>query len=233
MITLYTFGAAFGLPDVSPFVIKAHVLLKMAGQPYQTNHKGFNRAPKGKLPYIDDGGTIVADSTFIRWHLERQYGVDFDQGLDPAQRGVAWAAEKLVEDHLYWMGLRSRWLHEKNFRTLVEVFFKPVPAPLRGLVASLVRRKLRQALMAQGMGRHSDDEVLRLARSALAALSAILGDKPYLMGDQPCAADATLYGALTSALCPAFESPMKAVLAELPNLLAYEARMKARYFPQG
>jgi hypothetical protein len=30
MITLYTFGPYFGLPDPSPFVLKAEILLKMA-----------------------------------------------------------------------------------------------------------------------------------------------------------------------------------------------------------
>ena len=50
MITLYTFGPAFGLPDPSPFVTKVEVLLKMAGLAYGTNTTGFRRAPKGKLP---------------------------------------------------------------------------------------------------------------------------------------------------------------------------------------
>src|SRR5215813_744512 len=71
MITLYTFGPAFGLPDPSPFVTKAEVLLKMAGLAYQTDPTGFRRAPKGKLPYIDDDGERIADSTLIRWHLEK------------------------------------------------------------------------------------------------------------------------------------------------------------------
>ena len=63
MITLYTFGPAFGLPDPSPFVTKAEVLLKMAGLPYRMDTKGFRKAPKGKLPYIRDGEDIIADST--------------------------------------------------------------------------------------------------------------------------------------------------------------------------
>src|SRR5262245_17127628 len=109
MITLYTFGPAFGLPDPSPFVTKTEVLLKMAGVPYRTDTTGFWRAPKGKLPYIDDGGTVVADSTFIRWHLEERYGIDFDRGLSSGERGIAWAFEKLCEDHLYWALVDSRW----------------------------------------------------------------------------------------------------------------------------
>jgi hypothetical protein len=48
MITFYAFGAAFGLPDASPFVMKAEILLKMSGQPYQVNTKGLFKSPKGK-----------------------------------------------------------------------------------------------------------------------------------------------------------------------------------------
>jgi len=66
MITLYAFGPAFGLPDVSPFVTKVEMLLKMAGLDYRTDTKGFSKAPKGKLPYIADDGEMIADSTFIR-----------------------------------------------------------------------------------------------------------------------------------------------------------------------
>jgi len=80
MITLYTFGPYFGLPDPSPFVMKAEMLLKLSNREYQTNTRGFPRAPKGKLPYIEDGGTIIADSTLIRMHLERRHAVDFDRG---------------------------------------------------------------------------------------------------------------------------------------------------------
>jgi len=71
MITLYSFGPGFGLPDPSPFVTKAEVLLKMAELPYRTDTTGFKKAPKGKLPYIDDEGKMIADSTFIRWDRSR------------------------------------------------------------------------------------------------------------------------------------------------------------------
>jgi glutathione S-transferase len=100
MITLYTFGPAFGLPDPSPFVTKVEMLLKMTGLAYRTDTTGFRQAPKGKLPYIDDDGEQVADSTFIRWHLENKYRIDFDKGLSADQRAVAWAFEKILTPSL-------------------------------------------------------------------------------------------------------------------------------------
>ena len=114
MITLYTFGPAFGLPDPSPFVTKAEVLLKIAGLPYRTDTQGFRKAPKGKLPYIEDDGERIADSTFIRWHIEKKYRIDLDRGLAPEQRATAWAFEKMADEHLYWAVVDARWMDDTN-----------------------------------------------------------------------------------------------------------------------
>lgn len=230
MITLYGFGAGFGLPDASPFVIKTQVLLQLAGQPYVLDQLGLGKAPKGKLPYLDDAGTVVSDSTFIRWHLEKKYGVDFDQGLSAAQRAVAWAAEKLLEDNLYWIGVYWRWLDDRNFAKFAAAFFAPVPLPMRGLVKILVRRRVRTNLYAQGIGRHSETEMLALARCGIDALATLLGDKPFLMGEQPCSTDAMLFASMASALCPFFESPLKELVVAQPHLVAYESRMRQRFF---
>jgi glutathione S-transferase len=115
MVTLYTSGPYFGLPDGSPFVVKAMLLLKFAGLEYSENRGGYGKAPKGKLPYINDGGVIVADPTFVRFHIEKKYGFDFDAGLTPEQRAAAWAAEKMCEEHLYFALVATRWLDDANF----------------------------------------------------------------------------------------------------------------------
>jgi glutathione S-transferase len=112
MITLYTFGPAFGLPDPSPFVTKVEVLLKMAGLAYRTDTTGFRQAPKGKLPYIDDDGEQVADSTLIRWHLENKYRIDFDKGLSAEQRAIAWAFEKMAHGHAHGAGTHRAQRHK-------------------------------------------------------------------------------------------------------------------------
>ncbi|MGH6717311.1 MAG: glutathione S-transferase N-terminal domain-containing protein, partial [Bradyrhizobium sp.] len=91
MIILYGFGAGFGLPEISPFVTKTEVHLKMAGLACRKERAMPPASPKGQLPFIDDDGEVVADSTFIRAHLERKYGFDFDDGLDRIQRAQAWA----------------------------------------------------------------------------------------------------------------------------------------------
>jgi glutathione S-transferase len=232
MITLYTFGPGFGLPDPSPFVMKAETLLKMAGLPYRTDAGGFRKAPKGKLPYIDDDGERVADSTFIRWHLERKYGIDFDRGLGPEERAVAWAFEKMAEDHVYWALVHARWMDDANFARGPRQFFRIVPAPLRPLVVAMVRRKVRAALHGQGMGRHSPAEIVALATHAIAATADYLGGKPFFMGAEPTGVDATLFAFTAGALCPLFETPIRGAAERHDNLRRYVGRMAARYYPE-
>ena len=232
MLTFYAFGPGFGLPDPSPFVTKAEVLLKMAGVPYRKDTTGFKKAPKGKLPYIDDGGLIVADSTFIRMHLQRRYDIDFDAGLSPAERGVAWAFEKMCEDHLYWAVVHARWMIDENFDAGPRRFFDDAPAPLRPLIVAMVRRQVRRTLWGHGMGRHSEDEIAQLAVRDLGAIADFLGDKPYLMGVRPCGADATVFAFVAGCLAARFKTPIR-IAAELqPNLAAYRDRMLAQYFPE-
>ncbi len=230
MIILYTFGPYFGLPDASPFVMKAMLLLKLAGLPYREDRGGYGKAPKGKLPYIDDAGEIIADTTFIRFHIEKKYGFDFDAGLSSEQKAIAWAVEKMCEEHLYCVGVDVRWRDDANFAKGPAHFFDAVPMPLRPLVRSLIRRKVVKGLVAQGFGRHSKAEIAELGIRDIDALAAILGDKPYLMGDKPCGADATVFSFLAGILTPVFETEVRAAAERHVNLIAYVKRMSEHYF---
>ena len=230
MIILHGFGRAFGLPDPSPFVVKTEVLLKLAGLDYSRAEGNLGKAPKGKLPFIDDDGTIVADSTLIRLHLEKTRGIDFDKGLTPEQKGVAWAFEKLLEDHLYWIVMHERWMDPANFDRGPRKFFDKVPAPLRPIVVAMVKRQVKGNLRAQGLGRHTADERAQLVVRAIDGLAAYLGDKRWLMGDEPCGADATVFAFVSSGLCPLFEGAVRTRLEQHKNVIAYRDRgMKLWY----
>jgi glutathione S-transferase len=232
MITLYAFGPAFGLPDMSPFVMKAMVQLKMAGLPYEVNTRGMQKAPKGKLPYILDGDEVVADSTMIRWHIERTRGIDLDSGLSPEQRGVAWAVEKLLEDHLYWLSLHNRWAEDANFEKGPKAYLSKLPFPLGLILPPLVRRKILGSLQAQGTGRYSDAEREALVIKAVQSLADILGDKPYLTGYTRSATDGTALAFVLAGLCPTFDGAIGREIGRHPNLLAYAERMRECYFPE-
>src|SRR5262249_35269940 len=68
MIQLHGFAPLWGLSDLSPFVTKVEVYLRLAKLPFEMvpfSPASFLGAPKGKLPYITDGGEKIPDSSFI------------------------------------------------------------------------------------------------------------------------------------------------------------------------
>lgn len=231
MITLHSFGPAFGLPDPSPFCIKAEILLKLSGLPYQRASGDLRRAPKRKLPLIVDDGMTVADSSFIRFHLESRHGIDFDEGLDAERRGVLWAVEKMLEEQIYWIIVEERWMDDANFARGPANFFKTVPALLRPLVCAMVRREVRRNLHGHGIGRHSQAERLVLAARALDSIVAILGERDYLGGNAPAGGDAALGAFMIAGLCPLFDSAFRGQVEARPSLTAYATRMRDRFFP--
>jgi glutathione S-transferase len=231
-ITLYCFRPAAGLPDASPFVTKAMVLLKMAGIDYVEDRSGFSKAPKGKQPYINDEGEIIADSTFIRFHIEQKYSADFDAHLSETQKAVGWCVEKMCEEHLYWIIVHMRWMDDANFERGPARFFDSAPAIVRPLAKRFIRRRIAKSLWAQGMGRHSAADIDALGIRDIEALATLIGDKPYLFGNAPCGADATIFAFVASALSPMAESAIRDAALAKPNLVAYRDRIMQAYFPE-
>ncbi len=232
MITLYTFGPAFGLPDPSPFVTKADILLKMSGLAYRTDTTGYRRAPKGKLPYIDDDGTKVADSSFIRRHLEQRHGIDFDKGLSARDRATGHAFERMCGEHLSWVIAHERWMVQENFERGPKEFFASVPVLIRPVVLMMLGRQMKRTLWGQGLGRHSRDEMVAFAIQDVDAISAELGERPWLLSDEPTGADATVWSFVASVLCARFTSPLTDHAAGHANLVAYRDRGMARWYPE-
>ena len=231
MITLYGFGAGFGLPEISPFVTQTEVQLKMAGLAYRKERAMPPASPKGQLPFINDDGELVADSTFIRAHIERKYGFDFDDGLDRGERARAWAFERMIEQHLYWALVGARWTDAENFAKGPAHFFDGAPEHAREKLREDAQFRVAENYLLSGLGRHAPDDDVDLAVRSLLALSVQLGDKSYLMGNKPCGVDATAFGALAGIFTPFFSSRLRERAEDFANLIAYVDRMMGQYYP--
>jgi glutathione S-transferase len=231
VITLYGFGAGFGLPEISPFVTKTEVQLKMAGLAYRKERAMPPASPKGQLPFIEDDGEKIADSTFIRAHIERKYGFDFDAGLDREVRARAWAFERMIEHHVYWALVGARWVDADNFAKGPSHFFDGAPADKREQLRENAQFRVAENYLLSGLGRHAPDDDIELALRSILALSVQLGNKPYLMGEKPCGADATAFGALGGILTPFFSSKLREEVETFGNLAAYVDRMMRQYYP--
>jgi len=231
-LTLYASRAGFGLPDTSPFVIKTEVQLKMAGLVYDRASTIPPQAPNGKLPFINDHDEVVSDSTFIRAHIERKYGVDLDEGLDAHQRAESWAIERLLEDHLYFAMVWFRWIDPENFAKGPAHFADSAPEADRPKLRQDLQARKAVELHAQGLGRHTPARIAELGIRSIDALSQRLGDKVCFMGETPSGVDATAFGVLAGVLTPFFDTPLRQAAEARPNLVAYVARMMQRYYPE-
>lgn len=230
MITLYAAGPAYGLPEGSPYVTKTEIHLMMAGLAYRKVPAHPETSPKGQLPWIDDDGVKVADSTFIRAYLERSYGLDLDAGLSRVERAQAWAIERMVENQLGWANCYFRFFDFDNFEKGPARWFDGAPEAMRQDLKAGLLDAVEANLKAVGVARHSPDEIVELASWSLTALSEILGDKAFMMGPAPTSVDAIVFGVLAQILTPFFDSPIRRRAEGFCNLVAYAERMLATFY---
>lgn len=231
MIELHQFPGNKRTRNFSPYCLKLETYLRMTGVPYkvveQTNPR---KAPKGKLPYIVDAGTKIPDSTHAIEYLKEKFGHSVDAGLDAGTRNEALALQRLMEDHLIFVLMYSRWWDEKGWPSFRESVFGHLPFPLKAFVPSLIKKNMKKILHAQGMGRHHAEEVYQAGKADLDALSSFLADKEYFLGKNPTSLDAVAFGFLKNIADDVVDSPLKQHAATLKNLVAYCERMDKRFF---
>lgn len=82
------------------------------------------------------------------------------------------------------------------------------------------------------MGRHSEQVIIDQAKADLDALSELLGEQLFFLGDQPSSIDACVFGFLGVSLYVAGDNPLYRYGTSLENLMRYCEYMRARYFPE-
>ena len=233
MLELTVFPPAFSEISGSPFTIKAMCLLEQSGQPYTVKFDPDPRkAPKGKLPVLTHGSKIIPDSEQIRDYMEQSFGVDYDAGLTTTERGHSRSLIRMIDEHMYFIILASRWQNDAHWPTTRAELFRRMPKLLNKIVPNQIRKKVIQGLIGQGVGRHSEMEQRDRAEKDIAAIAAILGDKKFLFGDTATAADYSTVPMLRAITCFQIENPLTELLTSRPVLMAYIARGKQAFYPK-
>jgi len=115
-----------------------------------------------------------------------------------------------------------------------------------------INKRVLNNAWAQGIGRHSQETVIKQMKDDLLAVSKILGNKKFLLGDEPCEDDCSVFGFLIQVLYCAPGSPHELYVkgngncldrfradlliiftntGELQNLVSYCNRIKELYWP--
>ncbi|MGV6853152.1 MAG: glutathione S-transferase family protein [bacterium] len=232
MIKLYGFGANFGLFDASPFVVKVDAFMRMAGieHTFNGNVANLQKAPKGKLPYIDDDGTIVADSELIIDHLVNKYGDKLDSELTEQQKAIAYLIRKSLDENFYWTIVYSRWIDEQSWPDIREGFFGKMPFPLKVIVPIVARRGVQKAIHGHGIGRHDKAEIQQICEKTLDSLSKMLGDQEWFLSDKPSSLDASVYAFVGSLVLMDYDNPFNQMAKKYDNLVAFCERIQMKYY---
>jgi glutathione S-transferase len=233
MITLYQLARTWGIPNLSHFCVKVETYLRIKKLPYEIVVTLPLKAPRGKLPYIVDDSHTVSDSRIILNYLKTKYG-DLDDGaLTPEQQGIAKSFQRLLEEHLYWIGMVTRWNYsEENWQINKRAIFAGLPPVARDLGAALYRVKIKSQIKGHGIGRLTYEEMFELGREDINSLANFLGDKAYFMGAKPTSIDTSAYGILVNTLACPIESPLKDYALSKHNLVEYCERIQTEFFPE-
>ena len=231
---LYGFGPKLGLRDPSPFVLKIHTFLRLSGIEYKAhdNFGNLQKAPKGKMPYIVDNGRTISDSSFIIEYLKDSYSIELDKHLSTEQLAEAYFIQKAFDENFYWCIVYSRWIQEDGWKQIKELFFASMPFPLKVIAPPIARSGVKKSIIGHGLGKHSEQEILHIAKQHLDHFDAFLGDKPYCFGDEPTSLDATAYAFLSQVTLFEMETPLSIMAKKYERLAQYCDRMHQRYYDQ-
>jgi glutathione S-transferase len=229
-IKLFQFPRMFAIPNLSPFCCKLETWLRIARIPYEVvDTPDPRKAPRGKLPFIEDGGVRIADSSLIIDHLIKTRGVDPDAGLDPRQRAIALLVQRTLEEHYAFVVAYTHLVWDGGVQH-TRTRFDAVPAFVRPMVANLVRGKVKKLLWNQGVLRYSHEQIIDSALRDWQAVLAMMG-APYFFGDEPTGVDAIVFGTLATTVLTPIDSPIRDFLKSQPACIQYVERMRSRFFP--
>jgi len=235
MIVLYGHVPAWGIPDLSPFVTAIDLYLRMTRLPYRLVVGDLGTAPKGKLPYLEDGASVVADTSFILEYLKTRYGDPLDGRLDARDEAVRLMIWRMMDESFYWYLVQGRYRRDEDFARydpLWAQFFGHLSTAAREAAIADARHRLLTEFYQSGRGRLGWEEVEHMGCCELDAIVAWLGDRAYLFGDTPTSADCAVHAFLQGLIYVPFENGIKAHALAQPTLVAYMARISQRYYPE-
>jgi glutathione S-transferase len=219
-----------GVESYSPFCLKAHRALKLAGLPYERRH-GRSPAdfrqhnPAGQVPVLLVDGEAICDSTEILARIDTLTGA-LTRGLDAHARAEAWLWEDFADTALNGYLVAARWADERNWPAVRDAYFVGAPWLVRAAIAPRIRKTVVGALVARDVWRAGPDACWARFASTLDQLEARTPAVGFWLGASPSVADVALFSQLHS-LRTRLTRPQAEALAGRPALSAYLDRVDA------
>ena len=219
-IKLYQFGPIAGRESASPFCVKLHYALRYKRLPFEavnlaspTQVKKYN--PRGKLPVLGYGGTLIVDSTDAVSYVEQLHPEPRLYPQDERERAQARMVEDWADESLYWHIVYENWLIDEQYEKFAAEVFAPMPAMLRPLIKIIALRGTRANLVGQGLGRVKLEEHRKMLNDSLDWLNNI-ADGGFHCSEELSIADVAVAAQITCLVGP------------LTPVAAAEARKRTR-----
>ena len=188
------------------------------------NH--FGKSPKNKFPVIEFNGQVYTDSGRIIDFLKKQFSSDIDSDLTPVEQATSLAIIRMVEEHLYFACVHFRWVEDSCFNQFIRLIAPN--AFVRNIIGPFFHAQVRKQVWSQGIGRHTDQDILQFARDDFQALSTLLGQDNFFFGKSKAhLVDIVVFSMISMVLDPAeyVKSPLIGIVNEFTNLVAFKNRM--------
>lgn len=218
-----------GLESMSPFCLKTHRALKLAGLRYTSRHaerpdayRAYNAT--GQVPVLLVDGRPVADSSTILRELIALAPGALDGGLDARTLAEAWLWEELADSALNGFLVASRWADDANWPAVRDAYFAAMPAPVRAVVPALLRRNVLAGLRARDVWRAGPDACWQRFEALLDRLDARAPAEGYWLGAAPTFADVALFAQLHG-LRNRYTARQASMIAARPALSAWLDRV--------
>lgn len=226
-LTLFSYPQLYGLSDNNPYGLKVATFLKLCKVEFRHEHIiDTGRAPRGQLPYLDDDGLIVGDSDAIIAHLTAKLGLTIDRNLDATQRRTDLMLRRTLDD-LYWVMSYSRWYDDRFWPVFRDALLR-THAALTVEQLDAARSCNFQRYHYQGISRYEPAAVYERGLRDLEALTGLLGDGPFVFGEQIHGADATVHGFIANIYFYDIDTPLKRAVEASPGLVAHCHELRRR-----
>jgi glutathione S-transferase len=194
MILLYQFEA-------SPFCDKIRRILHTKHVPYTVHNVPLSQTatklrrinPIGKVPCIDDGGRILADSTDIAYHLEERFPLPSLIPASPRERALCHMLEDWADESLYFYEVRMRLTFSSNAPRTIELLTRDEPGIVRTLAPIVIPAMMKNITRQQGIGRKPEEWVVRDLERHADALLGWLDGREWLVGEALSLADIAVF----------------------------------------
>lgn len=191
--------------SVSYFTGKLEAYLRYKGIEYEFEHpfaeqsrvKGHTGAIQ--VPIVErDDGRWMSDSSPIILQLEKEHPEHFVLPDNPVVRFIALLIEDYADEWLWRAAMHYRWSYDHDRELLSRILADEVTSHLR--IPRVLRRRLvkkrqfKNFVVNDGVTDSTRQHVEAGYRNALRNMTAMLKDRPYLLGSSPSIADFGMMG---------------------------------------